>query len=128
MSSYLESLSKWIQLKIYQLEVTYSVYIFTPIEKFIFCTVWPLSLIYRFLFRPRHASICSCINLADKSNSHQTRFSFSCSASPSSLRCSTSLTTCNSSSVARGSTCMAMRKTGLLRKWERHCLRRHQLW
>jgi len=38
MTSYLESLSKWIQLKIYQLEVTYSVYIFTPIEKFIFCT------------------------------------------------------------------------------------------
>ena len=38
MSSYLESFSKWIQLKIYQLEVTFSVYIFTPIEKFIFCT------------------------------------------------------------------------------------------
>lgn len=38
MSSYLESFSKWIQLKIYQLEITYSVYIFTPIEKFIFCT------------------------------------------------------------------------------------------
>jgi hypothetical protein len=41
MSSYLESLSKWIQLKIYQLEVTYSVYIFTPIEKFIFCMLPP---------------------------------------------------------------------------------------
>lgn len=37
MSYYLESFSKWIQLKIYQLEITYSVYIFTPIEKFIFC-------------------------------------------------------------------------------------------
>lgn len=33
-----QSLSKWIQLKIYQVEVTFSVYIFTPLEKFIFCT------------------------------------------------------------------------------------------
>ena len=38
MSSYLESLSKWLQLKIYQFEVTLSVYIWTPIEKFFFCT------------------------------------------------------------------------------------------
>lgn len=38
MSSYLEAFSKWLKLKIYQLEVTMSVYIFTPIEKFIFCT------------------------------------------------------------------------------------------
>ena len=38
MSSYLEAFSKWFKLKIYQLEVTMSVYIFTPIEKFIFCT------------------------------------------------------------------------------------------
>jgi len=37
MPSYLESLSKWIQLKIYQFEVTFSVYIFTPVEKFILC-------------------------------------------------------------------------------------------
>jgi len=37
MASRLESLSKWLQLKIYQLEVTMSVYIYTPIEKFIFC-------------------------------------------------------------------------------------------
>lgn len=43
MSSYLESFSKWIQLKIYQLEITYSVYIFTPIEKFIFCMFPSLS-------------------------------------------------------------------------------------
>lgn len=33
----LEKFSKWLQLKIYQLEVTFSVYIFTPLEKFIFC-------------------------------------------------------------------------------------------
>lgn len=39
MSSYLESFSKWIQLKIYQFEVTFSVYIFTPIEKFILCAL-----------------------------------------------------------------------------------------
>lgn len=50
MSSYLESFSKWIQLKIYQLEITYSVYIFTPIEKFIFCmsprSTSPLPLLF----------------------------------------------------------------------------------
>lgn len=36
--SLLERFSKWIKLKIYQIEVTYSVYIFTPAEKFVFCT------------------------------------------------------------------------------------------
>lgn len=33
----LEKFSRWVQLKIYQLEVTFSVYIFTPVEKFFFC-------------------------------------------------------------------------------------------
>jgi hypothetical protein len=33
----LEKFSKWVQLKVYQVEVTYSVYIFTPAEKFVFC-------------------------------------------------------------------------------------------
>lgn len=33
-----KSLTKWLSLKIYQVEVTFSVYIFTPLEKFIFCT------------------------------------------------------------------------------------------
>lgn len=33
----LEKFSRWLKLKFYQLEVTYSVYIFTPIEKFVFC-------------------------------------------------------------------------------------------
>lgn len=37
MTGRLESFSKWLQLKIYQLEVTLSVYMFTPNEKFIFC-------------------------------------------------------------------------------------------
>jgi len=41
MASQLESFSKWLQLKIYQLEVTMSVYIYTPIEKFIFCASSP---------------------------------------------------------------------------------------
>ncbi len=41
MSSYLESFSKWLQLKIYQFEVTLSVYIYTPIEKFVICTSPP---------------------------------------------------------------------------------------
>jgi hypothetical protein len=35
----LESFTKWLKLKIYQLEVTFSVYIFTPVEKFVFCTI-----------------------------------------------------------------------------------------
>ena len=43
MSSYLEAFSKWFKLKIYQLEVTMSVYIFTPIEKFIFCMLSPFA-------------------------------------------------------------------------------------
>ncbi|KAK5654841.1 hypothetical protein OQA88_6877 [Cercophora sp. LCS_1] len=58
MSSYLESFSKWIQLKIYQLEVTYSVYIFTPIEKFIFYSVLflliSLTFIATVLYLPHH--------------------------------------------------------------------------
>lgn len=36
--SALQSFSKWLHLKQYQIEVTFSVYIFTPLEKFIFCT------------------------------------------------------------------------------------------
>lgn len=38
MASRLESFSKWLQIKLYQFEVTFPVYIFTPVEKFIFCT------------------------------------------------------------------------------------------
>lgn len=34
----LASLVQWLQLKKYQLEVSFSVYIYTPLEKFIFCT------------------------------------------------------------------------------------------
>ena len=37
----LERFSKWVQLKVYQVEVTYSVYIFTPAEKFVFCEPCP---------------------------------------------------------------------------------------
>ncbi|KAK3378029.1 hypothetical protein B0H63DRAFT_233612 [Podospora didyma] len=58
MSSYLESFSKWLQLKIYQLEVTLSVYIFTPIEKFIFYSVLfllvSLTFIATVLYLPQH--------------------------------------------------------------------------
>lgn len=39
-----QSLTKWLSLKIYQVEVTFSVYIFTPLEKFIFCTSHPARL------------------------------------------------------------------------------------
>ncbi|KAK3351755.1 hypothetical protein B0H65DRAFT_507130 [Neurospora tetraspora] len=58
MSSYLEAFSKWFKLKIYQLEVTMSVYIFTPIEKFIFYSVLfllvSLTFIATFLYLPHH--------------------------------------------------------------------------
>lgn len=40
----LDSFTKWLKLKIYQLEVTFSVYIFTPLEKFIFCRPSPVKL------------------------------------------------------------------------------------
>lgn len=36
--SAIQAFSKWLHLKQYQIEVTFSVYIFTPLEKFIFCT------------------------------------------------------------------------------------------
>lgn len=36
--SILERFSKWLQLKVYQFEVTFSVYMFTPMEKLFFCT------------------------------------------------------------------------------------------
>lgn len=35
--SLLERFSKWLQLKVYQVEVTFSVYMFTPLEKLFFC-------------------------------------------------------------------------------------------
>jgi len=47
----LEKFSKWVQLKVYQVEVTYSVYIFTPAEKFVFCTSC-LLLFSSLLFHP----------------------------------------------------------------------------
>ncbi|KAK4152620.1 hypothetical protein C8A00DRAFT_44322 [Chaetomidium leptoderma] len=58
MASRLESFSKWLQLKIYQLEVTMSVYIYTPIEKFIFYSVlfllFSLTFIATVLYLPQH--------------------------------------------------------------------------
>ncbi|KAK4148098.1 uncharacterized protein C8A04DRAFT_23891 [Dichotomopilus funicola] len=58
MASTLESFSKWLQLKIYQLEVTMSVYIYTPIEKFIFYSVlfllFSLTFIATVLYLPQH--------------------------------------------------------------------------
>lgn len=37
--SLLERFSKWLQLKVYQVEVTFSVYMFTPLEKLFFCMI-----------------------------------------------------------------------------------------
>lgn len=33
----LQRLGKWLRLKQYQIEVTFAVYMFTPVEKFAFC-------------------------------------------------------------------------------------------
>ncbi|TDZ22543.1 hypothetical protein Cob_v004519 [Colletotrichum orbiculare MAFF 240422] len=56
--SALQSFSKWLHLKQYQLEVTFSVYIFTPLEKFIFYTVLfllcSLTFIATILYLPQH--------------------------------------------------------------------------
>lgn len=56
----LERFSKWIQLKIYQFEVTYSVYMLTPMEKFFIYSLLflltSLTSIAVFLYLPRHVS------------------------------------------------------------------------
>ncbi|KAI7780011.1 hypothetical protein LA080_000120 [Diaporthe eres] len=53
-----QSLTKWLSLKIYQVEVTFSVYIFTPLEKFIFWSVvfllFSLTAIATILYLPHH--------------------------------------------------------------------------
>ncbi|KAK0664465.1 hypothetical protein QBC41DRAFT_328722 [Cercophora samala] len=53
-----DRLSKWLELKIYQLEVTMSVYMFTPMEKFIFYSILflltSLTLIATVLYLPHH--------------------------------------------------------------------------
>ncbi|KAK4127739.1 hypothetical protein N657DRAFT_653886 [Parathielavia appendiculata] len=58
MASPLESFSKWLQLKIYRLEVTLSVYMYTPVEKFIFYSVLfllcSLTFIASVLYLPEH--------------------------------------------------------------------------
>ncbi|KAK3328398.1 hypothetical protein B0T19DRAFT_485302 [Cercophora scortea] len=54
----LGSFTKWLQLKIYQLEVNLGVYIFTPVEKFIFYSVlfllFSLTFIATVLYLPQH--------------------------------------------------------------------------
>ncbi|KAJ4302246.1 hypothetical protein N0V88_002383 [Collariella sp. IMI 366227] len=58
MASKLESFSKWLQLKIYRIEVSFSVYMFTPMERFIFYSVlfllFSLTFIATFLYLPHH--------------------------------------------------------------------------
>ncbi|EJT74148.1 hypothetical protein GGTG_07994 [Gaeumannomyces tritici R3-111a-1] len=54
----LDRFGKWVQLKAYQVEVTYSVYMFTPAEKFIFWSivflVHALTIIATILYMPHH--------------------------------------------------------------------------
>ncbi|PKS10828.1 hypothetical protein jhhlp_002585 [Lomentospora prolificans] len=54
----LTSFIKWLELKKYQLEVTFSVYIYTPIEKFIFWSfvflLAGLTSIAMILYLPHH--------------------------------------------------------------------------
>lgn len=53
-----QSLTKWLSLKLYQVEVTFSVYIFTPLEKFIFWSfvflLFSLTAIATILYLPHH--------------------------------------------------------------------------
>jgi len=53
-------IQKWLQLKQYQLELTYSVYMFTPWEKFafysIFFLLFSLTFIAATLYLPHHMS------------------------------------------------------------------------
>lgn len=44
-----QSVARWFRLKQYQIEVTFGVYIFTPIEKFVFCTCSHMPLLIYFL-------------------------------------------------------------------------------
>ncbi|CAK7268997.1 hypothetical protein SEPCBS57363_003374 [Sporothrix epigloea] len=56
----LERFSKWIKLKIYQFEVTYSVYMLTPMEKFVVYSLLflltSLTSIAIFLYLPHHVA------------------------------------------------------------------------
>ncbi|KAF9881181.1 hypothetical protein CkaCkLH20_01331 [Colletotrichum karsti] len=56
--SAIQAFSKWLHLKQYQIEVTFSVYIFTPLEKFIFYTflflLSSLTIIATVLYLPQH--------------------------------------------------------------------------
>ncbi|ORY71611.1 uncharacterized protein BCR38DRAFT_404677 [Pseudomassariella vexata] len=58
MSTSLQSLGRWLRLKQYQIEVTFGVYIFTPIEKFVFWSVvfllFSLTIIATMLYLPQH--------------------------------------------------------------------------
>lgn len=50
--SVVASCRRWLGLKIYQFEVTFAVYMFTPWEKFAFCT--PLSDYFTFSCPGKH--------------------------------------------------------------------------
>ena len=56
-SSPFDKFSKWLKLKIYQIELNFSVYMFTPWERIVFCAWnpplrsvmgWPIALLLRF--------------------------------------------------------------------------------
>ncbi|KAK7953975.1 hypothetical protein PG988_014669 [Apiospora saccharicola] len=53
-----QSVARWFRLKQYQIEVTFGVYIFTPIEKFVFWSVvfllFSLTFIATILYLPQH--------------------------------------------------------------------------
>lgn len=102
----LERFSKWIQLKIYQTEVTYSVYIFTPAEKFVFCTFAVRGV---FFFGTDIGP--SAFSLSLSNAKPQTRSSSSSLPSRPSPPFSTSRATSPSSSAAPGSTPTATAST-----------------
>ena len=69
-ASYIASFIRWLQLKIYQYEVTFSLYMLTPREKFIFSEP-PIFILYlprHLLTRPdRFCNIRPLLNAADSS-------------------------------------------------------------
>jgi len=58
--SLFQRFGRWLSLKQYQIEVTFGVYMFTPTEKFIFCTLYTFHFyFYPFLYSVRLSlSLC----------------------------------------------------------------------
>jgi hypothetical protein len=61
--SLLTKFGRWLHLKQYQMEVTFSVYIFTPVEKFVFCTYSPILFSPHLFLLPSSGSPYACLDM-----------------------------------------------------------------